>query len=35
MVDVLRAVSQELTKLGRRPQDSQFGRWAAEVGTAS
>ncbi|MGX7681835.1 ATP-binding protein [Jatrophihabitans sp. DSM 45814] len=31
MVHVLRAISQELTKLGRRPTDDQFGRWHAEV----
>ncbi|MDQ1750793.1 MAG: hypothetical protein QOE71_1849 [Pseudonocardiales bacterium] len=31
MVQVLRAISQELTKLGRRPTDDQFGRWHAEV----
>jgi SpoVK/Ycf46/Vps4 family AAA+-type ATPase len=31
MSDVLHAVSQEMAKLGRRPNDDQFGRWLAEV----
>jgi SpoVK/Ycf46/Vps4 family AAA+-type ATPase len=31
MVDVLRAVSQEMAKLGRRPNDDQFGRWLDEL----
>jgi SpoVK/Ycf46/Vps4 family AAA+-type ATPase len=31
MKHVLRAVSQELGKLGRRPTDDQFGRWLPEV----
>jgi hypothetical protein len=31
MVHVLRAVSQEMQKLGRRPTPDQFGRWAAEL----
>jgi AAA+ superfamily predicted ATPase len=32
MVDVLRAVAQELGKLGRRPHDSQFGTWLDQLG---
>jgi SpoVK/Ycf46/Vps4 family AAA+-type ATPase len=31
MVDVLRAISQEMAKLGRRPNDDQFGRWLDEL----
>lgn len=31
MVDVLRAISEEFTKLGRRPGDEQFGRWLPEL----
>lgn len=31
MVDLLRAVAQELTKLGRRPHDAQFGPWLDQV----
>jgi hypothetical protein len=31
MADVLHAVSQEMAKLGRRPNDDQFGRWLVEV----
>jgi hypothetical protein len=31
MVDVLRGVSAELTKLGRRPQEAHFGPWLAAV----
>jgi SpoVK/Ycf46/Vps4 family AAA+-type ATPase len=31
MVDLLRAVSTELTKLGRRVQDNQLGRWLDDV----
>jgi AAA+ superfamily predicted ATPase len=31
MVDVLRAVSQEFTKLGRRAHDAQYGPWLDEV----
>ncbi|WP_139983179.1 ATP-binding protein [Nocardioides litoris] len=31
MVDLLRAVSTEMTKLGRRPQDAQFGTWLGAV----
>jgi hypothetical protein len=34
MPDVLRATVQEMTKLGRRPQDGQLGQWAAEVNAA-
>ncbi len=34
MADVLRATVQEMAKLGRRPQDGQLGRWAAEVNAA-
>ena len=31
MVDVLRAVSQEMVKLGRRTNDEQYGRWLGEL----
>lgn len=31
MPDVLRAISQELAKLGRRPNEDQFGRWLPDV----
>lgn len=31
MVELLRAIGTELTKLGRRAQDAQFGRWLSEV----
>jgi hypothetical protein len=31
MVDVLRAISQEMAKLGRRPNDDQFGRWLDDL----
>jgi hypothetical protein len=33
MVDLLRAIAQEMAKLGRRPHDAQFGRWVDEVGS--
>jgi SpoVK/Ycf46/Vps4 family AAA+-type ATPase len=35
MVVLLQAIAQELTKLGRRPHDAQFGRWLGEVGGPS
>lgn len=31
MIDVLLAVTQEMIKLGRRPNDDQYGRWLAEL----
>jgi SpoVK/Ycf46/Vps4 family AAA+-type ATPase len=31
MVDVLLAITQEMIKLGRRPNDDQYGRWLGEL----
>ena len=35
MAELLRAVAQEMTKLGRRPNDAQFGRWLDQVADVS
>ncbi len=35
MPDLLTAVAQELTKLGRRPNDAQFGRWLPAMSSAA
>ena len=30
MIDMLLAITQEMIKLGRRPNDEQYGRWLSE-----